>query len=69
MVVNCIQLVRVWRSGGRDYLATKVCNQVFALLRRAGISAPDAATVRVKVSKSSQRRPFPVMLLGKEESF
>ena len=55
MAVNSIQLGQVWRSeaDGQDYLVTKVYNEVFtqyAMLRPAGITAPEAPTVRVKVS-------------------
>ena len=61
MAVNSIQLGQVWRSDadGQDYLVTKVYNEVFsqyAMLRPAGITAPDAPTVRVKVTKSPARR-------------
>ena len=57
MAVNSIQLGQVWRSeaDGQDYLVTKVYNEVFsqfAILRPAGITAPDVPTVRIKVSKS-----------------
>ncbi len=56
MAVNSIQLGQVWRSDadGQDYLVTKVYNEVFsqyAMLRPAGITAPDAPTVRVKVAR------------------
>jgi hypothetical protein len=52
MAVNSIQLGQVWRSeaDGQDYLVTKVYNEVFsqfAMLRPAGITAPDAPTVRI----------------------
>lgn len=56
MAVNSIQLGQVWRSDadGQDYLVTKVYSEVFtryAMLRPAGITAPDAPTVRIKVAK------------------
>ena len=55
MAVKSIQLGQVWRNDadGQDYLVTKLYSEVFtqyALLRPAGLSAPDVATVRVKVS-------------------
>jgi hypothetical protein len=57
MAVSSIQLGQVWRSDadGQDYLVTKVYNEVFsqyAMLRLAGITAPDAPTVRIKVTKT-----------------
>jgi len=53
VAVNSIQLGQVWRSetDGQDYLVTKVYSEVFtqyAMLRPAGINAPDAPTVRIK---------------------
>ena len=61
MAVNSIQLGQVWRSeaDGQDYLVTKVYNEVFtqyAMLRPAGITAPEAPTVRIKVVEDSARR-------------
>ena len=63
MAVSSIQLGQVWRSDadGQDYLVTKVYNEVFsqfAMLRPAGITAPDAPTVRMKVTKSPAGRDF-----------
>jgi hypothetical protein len=57
VAVNLIQLGQVWRSDsdGQDYLVTKVYHEVFsqfAMLRPAGITAPDAPTVRIKVVKA-----------------
>ncbi len=59
MAVSSIQLGQVWRSDtdGQDYLVTKVYNEVFsqfAMLRLAGITAPDAPTVRIKVIKTPE---------------
>ena len=58
MAVKSIQLGQVWRndSDGQDYLVTKMYSEVFtqyAVLRPAGLSAPDVATVRVKVTKNA----------------
>jgi hypothetical protein len=58
MAVKSIQLGQVWRNNtdGQDYLVTKVYSEVFtqyAVLRPAGISAPDAQTVKVKVIKNA----------------
>jgi hypothetical protein len=74
VAVTSIQLGQVWRSDadGQDYLVTKVYNEVFsqyAMLRPAGIAAPDAPTVRVKVSKSPQGAGLPGYTFTQEESF
>lgn len=74
MAVNSIQLGQVWRSetDGQDYLVTKLYNEVFtqyAMLRPAGITAPDAPTVRVKVSKSVQGATLPGYAFTQEGSF
>ena len=74
MAVKSIQLGQIWRSdqNGQDYLVTKVYNEVFtqfAMLRPAGISAPDAPTVRVKVSKSPQGATLPGYAFTQEGSF
>ena len=74
MAVSSIQLGQVWRSeaDGQDYLVTKVYNEVFsqfAMLRPAGITAPDAPTVRVKVTKGPQGAMLPGYAFTQEESF
>ena len=74
MAVNSIQLGQVWRSDsdGRDYLVTKVYSEVFtqyAMLRPAGISAPDAPTVRVKVAKTPQGAGLPGFTFTQDGSF
>ncbi|HUO26458.1 MAG TPA: hypothetical protein VMU61_12385 [Candidatus Aquilonibacter sp.] len=74
MAVNSIQLGQVWRSDtdGQDYLVTKVYNELFtqfAMLRPAGIAAPDAPTVRVKVAKSAQGAALPGYTFTQEGSF
>src|SRR5579859_427497 len=74
VAVNSIQLGQVWRSeaDGQDYLVTKVYNEVFtqyAMLRPAGITAPDAPTVRVKVTKSPQGASLPGYAFTQEGSF
>ena len=74
MAVNSIQLGQVWRSDsdGRDYLVTKVYSEVFtqyAVLRPAGISAPDAPTVRVKVAKTPQGAGLPGYTFTQDGSF
>jgi hypothetical protein len=74
VAVNFIQLGQVWRSDadGQDYLVTKVYTEVFsqyAMLRPAGISAPEAPTVRVKVSKGPQGATLPGYAFTQEGSF
>jgi hypothetical protein len=74
VAVTSIQLGQVWRSDtdGQDYLVTKVYNELFAqfaMLRPAGITAPDAPTVRVKVTKSPQGAALPGYTFTQEGSF
>lgn len=74
MAVNSIQLGQVWRSDadGQDYLVTKVYNELFtqfAMLRPAGITAPDAPTVRIKVTKNPQGAALPGYTFTQDGSF
>jgi hypothetical protein len=74
VAVNSIQLGQVWRSDadGQDYLVTKVYSEVFsqyAILRPAGITAPDVPTVRVKVTKGPQGASLPGYAFTQEGSF
>src|ERR1017187_9742194 len=74
MAVSSIQLGQVWRSDadGQDYLVTKVYSEVFtqyAMLRPAGITAPDAPTVRIKVTKTPQGAALPGYTFTQEGSF
>ncbi len=74
MAVSSIQLGQVWRSDadGQDYLVTKVYNEVFtqyAMLRPAGITAPDAPTVRIKVTKGPDGAALPGYTFTQEGSF
>ena len=74
MAVKSIQLGQVWRKDddGKDYLVTKVYNEVFsqfAILRPAGITAPDAPTVRVKVTKGAEGATLPGYAFTQEGSF
>jgi hypothetical protein len=74
VAVNTIQLGQVWRSDsdGQDYLVTKVYNEVFtqyAMLRPAGISAPEAPTVRVKVAKTPQGATLPGYAFTQDGAF
>ena len=74
MAVNSIQLGQVWRNDtdGHDYLVTKVYAELFtqyAMLRPAGITAPDVPTVRIKVSKSPQGAGLPGYTFTQEGTF
>ena len=74
MAVNNIQLGQVWRRDvdGQDYLVTKVYSEVFtqfAMLRPAGITAPDAPTVRVKVVKTPEGATLPGYAFTQDGSF
>jgi uncharacterized protein (DUF736 family) len=74
LAVKSIQLGQVWRNdeSGRDFLVTKVYNEVFtqyAILRPAEVSAPDAPTQRVKVTKSDQGVSLPGYTFTQETSF
>jgi hypothetical protein len=74
MSVKSIQLGQVWRKdeNGQDYLVTKVYNEVFtqyAVLRPAEVTAPDAPTVKVKVTKSASGLALPGFTFTQEGSF
>ena len=74
MSVKSIQLGQVWRSNkdGQDYLVTKLYSEVFSLyavLRPAGLAAPDAQTIRVKVAKSSDGAALPGYTFTQEGAF
>lgn len=74
MAVKSIQLGQVWRNDtdGQDYLVTKVYSEVFtqyAVLRPAGLSAPDTPTTRVKVTKGSAGSALPGYTFTQEGSF
>jgi len=74
VAVSSIQLGQVWRSNddGQDYLVTKLYNEVFsqyAMLRLAGITAPDAPTVRIKVIKTPSGASLPGYTFTQDGSF
>ncbi len=74
MAVKNIQLGQVWRqdASGQDYLVTKVYSEVFtqyAVLRPAEVTAPDAPTVRVKVTKSAAGVTLPGFSFTQEGAF
>jgi hypothetical protein len=72
--VTAIKLGQVWRNdaSGQDYLVTKVYSEVFtqyAVLRPAAVTAPDAPTVKVKVTKSADGASLPGFTFTQEGSF
>ncbi len=63
-MVKVVQAGQVWRSdvSGDNFLVTKVYAELFtqyAMLRPATVSAPNAETVRVKVSKTETGMTLP----------
>jgi hypothetical protein len=55
-MVKTVQPGQVWRNdaSGSNFLVTKVYSELFsqyAMLRPANVSAPNADTIRVKVTK------------------
>jgi len=74
VAVKNIQIGQVWRQdqSGQDYLVTKVYSEVFteyAVLRPAEVTAPDAPTVRVKVTKSADGISLPGFSFTQEGAF
>ena len=74
LAVKSVQLGQVWRQDatGRDHLITKVYSEVFsqyAVLRPAEVTAPDAAVVKVKVSKSADGVTLPGFSFTQEGAF
>jgi hypothetical protein len=74
LAVKSIQLGQIWRSdeNGKDYLVTKVYNEVFsqyAMLRPAGVAAPDAQALRIKVAKNAEGASLPGYTFTQEGSF
>jgi hypothetical protein len=64
MAVKSIQLGQVWRNNenGNNFLVTKVYNELFtqyAMLRPADVTAPNAESIRVKVSKNEDGVTLP----------
>jgi len=64
MAVKAIQLGQVWRNNenGNNFLVTKLYNELFtqyAMLRPADVTAPDADTIRVKVTKTTDGVSLP----------
>jgi hypothetical protein len=63
-MVKVVQAGQVWRddASGANFLVTKVYNELFtqyAMLRPASLSAPQAETIRVKVTRSDAGMSLP----------
>ena len=63
-MVKAVQAGQVWRddASGANFLVTKVYNELFtqyAMLRPASLSAPQAETIRVKVTRSDAGMSLP----------
>jgi hypothetical protein len=74
MSVKSVQLGQVWRrnDNNQDYLVTKVYSEVFtqyAMLRLAEVTAPEAPTVRVKVTKAPEGISLPGFTFTQDGSF
>jgi hypothetical protein len=71
-MVKAIQPGQVWRSdaSGANFLVTKVYNELFtqyAMLRPANASAPEAETIRVKISRADQGMTLPGYTFTQDE--
>lgn len=74
MAVKSIKLGQVWRqdASGQDFLVTKVYSEVFsqyAVLRPAEVTAPNAPTVKVKVTKAADGVMLPGFSFTQEGAF
>jgi hypothetical protein len=63
-MVKQVQAGQIWRNdeSGANYLVTKVYSEVFtqyAMLRPANVSAPQAESIRVKVSRQDEGMTLP----------
>ncbi|MGH9566653.1 MAG: hypothetical protein ACRD4F_00610 [Candidatus Angelobacter sp.] len=63
-MVKTVQPGQIWRNdtSGSNFLVTKVYSELFsqyAMLRPANVKAPDAETIRIKVSKLDQGMTLP----------
>jgi hypothetical protein len=63
-MVKQVQAGQIWRNdeSGANYLVTKVYTEVFtqyAMLRPANVSAPQAESIRVKVSRQDEGMTLP----------
>jgi hypothetical protein len=63
-MVKQVQAGQIWRNdeSGANFLVTKVYSEVFtqyAMLRPANVSAPQAESIRVKVSRQDEGMTLP----------
>jgi hypothetical protein len=63
-MVKAVQAGQVWRNdeSGANFLVTKVYSELFtqyAMLRPASVSAPQADTVRVKITRLEEGMTLP----------
>lgn len=71
-MVKAVQAGQVWRNdeSGANFLVTKVYNELFthyAMLRPANVSAPEAETIRVKVSRTDGGMTLPGYTFTQDE--
>ena len=71
-MVKAVQAGQVWRddASGANFLVTKVYNELFtqyAMLRPASLGAPQAETIRVKVTRSDSGMTLPGYTFTQEE--
>jgi hypothetical protein len=71
-MVKAIQAGQVWRNdeSGANFLVTKVYSELFtqyAMLRPANASAPQAETIRVKISRADQGMTLPGYTFTQDE--
>ena len=71
-MVKAIQPGQVWRNdeSGANFLVTKVYSELFtqfAMLRPANAGAPQAETIRVKISKAEQGMTLPGYTFTQDE--
>ncbi len=71
-MVKAVQAGQVWRNdaSGANFLVTKVYSELFtqyAMLRPANASAPEAETIRVKVSRADQGVTLPGYTFTQDE--
>ena len=74
MAVRLVQMGQVWRKddNGHDYLVTKVYSEVFsqyAVLRPAEVNAPEAPTIKVKVTKEASGVALPGFTFTQDGAF
>lgn len=63
-MVKQVQAGQIWRNdeSGANFLVTKVYSELFtqyAMLRPANVSAPQAESIRVKVSREDEGMTLP----------